>query len=568
MPLKLKRRLNVWLSRLHRGRAGSAARILEDVQRDLTSLSHATEGVFLQVGQNLGDLQSRTCEIASEASRIAEILSGDGGALHALDRVLNSRYAHSETDEIAVVVSRMQEHARGVRQAIESIGTIIKSFDVLCVMTRMESARFERAGELFTGLADSVSSLARQIRREVSATADAAAVLYSVTTKAAQQMQESGRRYEDNLMPLTTEARADVHAIQQYCGRVSEAGKLLSTRFKAVSHCIGDLVSALQVHDIVRQQVEHILERLGGSDVHDPNLPDLARLQAAQLRNARNTFESSVHQLQGALADIQRNVGEAIDESSRLFDTPGSHGSSRSDSTVWDVAALISILESDSAADVEFVEALKSVRESIEIMSAALGEAVSIGFQMQRTALNATIHAAQLGTDGAALEIVAQAIQTLARNNETASETLDRHLRALDQAAASLAIPAGAQAQADVMAQLRDSSEALSTLRVKAHGDYIRTAQLSLALKEGIQKAADAFGTQHECLRVMDSAARRLEEIGASSSVSIVEGGGLTTSLYTMEAERAVHQEVFGQIGESRAVLSEAVGHEENVEFF
>ena len=158
MPLATsvwKRRVTSWRS----AAAGSDA-VLRKVRRQLAGFG-ATEQAFLSVCQRLMDLQLRTREIASQTSAIATLLSHDEDSL-VLEEVLKATHHGQQGEEAVNVVEGIQGQAREIARAIQSVSPLVRTFDVLGIMTRIESARYEAAGVTFTGLADSVATLSRQ----------------------------------------------------------------------------------------------------------------------------------------------------------------------------------------------------------------------------------------------------------------------------------------------------------------------------------------------------------------------------------------------------------------------
>ncbi len=149
------------------------------------------------------------------------------------------------------------------------------------------------------------------------------------------------------------------------------------------------------------------------------------------MSHSRTTFETSVTQVRDALAQIVRNIAEVAGESARLPGLSGAGEASFFAGVQSDLAGILTILDSNAVEDHRLAEAAASVHQRVSGIAETIAGVRAIGIEMQRIALNATIQAAHLGTDGAALEIVAQAIQALARETETASGMLDGRLRTI-----------------------------------------------------------------------------------------------------------------------------------------
>jgi methyl-accepting chemotaxis protein len=565
-----------WTQRVANWRSQSRTRearsVLRNIQRDLGGVSSSTEGLFLLVGERLMDLQVRAREIASQTTAIAELLSNDAGSLVVLDEVLSATCASRDGNGIAAAIEGIQESAKSIHQAIQAIGPVVKTFDVLGVLTRIESAHLEGAGATFVGLADAVVLLSQQVREQIGATAESATVLLETTSQASEELRQVAQKHRETLGPLASQTSLELHKIRDHHNLVSDATKRLAARFDGVSQAVGDVVTALQAHDIVRQQVEHVLEALGRLGRADSNLAETARLQAAQLNNSRITFESSVGQIRDALVQIERNIGEVVEEAARLLGLSGSGGGSFLSSVASDLAGILTILDSNQVADQRLAEAAVSVRQRIAGISQTIAGVGSIGIQMQRVALNATIQAARLGPEGAAIEIVAQAIQVLARETETASGTLEDRLRTIRDAVAALETSTAARGGSEAQtAHLRRSAEALSSMQDKARGGYARAVDLTAGLKQEIRETIETFGRQDECLRVLAAATEMLRELSSDAPLRDPAGVELTASSYTMQSERGVHHALYETVPQDRPFPQESAlpaSQEDNVEFF
>lgn len=546
--------------------------LLKQIHEDLGGVSSSTEGVFLLVGERLMELQLRTREIAGQTSAIAELLLHETDSLGVLDEVLAAACANQQGDDTAGAIRGIQSNATSLFSAVQGIGPVVRTFDVLGVMTRIESARVEGEGASFVSLAIAVASLSQQIRVQIGTTADSATMLLRTTSKAAEQMREVAQKQRENLGPLARQTSAELQKMKEHRSQVSEATKRLAARFDEILRSIGDVVTALQAHDIVRQQVDHVLEALPRPDSPDSNLMEIARLQAAQLDNSRTTFEASVRQIHEALAQIERNIEEVAEESARLLGLSGTAGASFFSSVQAELAGIFAILDSNVAGDGRLAEAAVSVHQRVGEISQTISGVLVIGLQMQRIALNATIQAAQLGPDGAALEIIADAIRALARQTETAAGTFESGLMSLKDGALALGASTAARTGSEVqIAHLRQSIDALSSIQDQARGDYSGTLEAAAGMKRQIRETIDAFGTQEGCLQVLATATEMIRQLSIDTRSTESAGAEQLSAIYTMQSERDVHQSLYqpaNQVDAFSPAGAAPAEQEENVEFF
>jgi len=549
--------------------AAETKKILRSVGGSLEGVSSSTEGVFLQAGERLMSLQTHANEIAQLATSVAELQAGDSGALTVLDEVLAAacqlqKTGHSEK------VRELQTQARAIQQAIETIGPAVKTFDVLSVMIRIESVRCEATGAIFVGLADAVTQLSQQIRERIGATAGAAGVLLETISCAAEDIGRTLQERQASLGPLTSEASAELLKIGDNRQRASQATQLLGARFSDISAAVGNIVTALQFHDIVRQQMEHTTDALR-LDEAKVNAGEVARLRAAQLQHSRATFENSVKEIRQALAQVEQNAGMVAGELAGLLGISGSGDASYFSGIESGLKSILTILQGNAAADRRLREAAVSIQQPVSEISKTVAGVRTIGIEMQRIAMNATIQATRLEHSGGALEIVALAILTLARQIETSSDTLEQCLRTVREDAAAVGAAAAADSEAEgQIAILRQSAAALSSMESRSKADYTRTVALTAALQREIGETISGFGTQDECLGALDAAIQALQGVSALEATPENAAAELGMSQYTMHSERAVHRALYDAENSSDDVPAESppLVAEENVEFF
>ncbi len=525
------------------------------------------------------DLQLRAREIAGQTTSVAELLSNDGGSLLVLDAVLKTAGEYREDHDIVESVGIVRERSRAIHRAFESFDRLVNTFDVLGMMTRIESARFETSGGNFVGLADAVMALSRQIREHIVSTAGSAKALLETSSQAGEEVRRVAQIRRENLGPLARQTGVSIQEIADRRKRVARANTQFAARFEGVSRAIGDLVQALQAHDIVRQQIEHVQEALHRLDVldrADTRLFAAARLQTAQLNNSHATFKRSVEQIRSALARIEGNIEEVAGDAASLL---GSSDAADDASVVTGVESnltgILKALDSNADADRLLMGAVVSIDQRVSEISRTMAGVRTIGIEMQRIALNATIQAARLGQDGGALEVVANSVQGLAREADTASSTIEDRLSGIRDAALALDKATARRDSATQIPQLRRSASGLNSTQDQARDGYNRTIEKIAELKRLIGETVSGFGDQSDVLERMTGAARQLHELAADDRSPESLDVERNAAIYTMTSERAVHNALFdtGDPQNQQSPLPDAVsgapdGQEENVEFF
>lgn len=562
-----------WSGWSARGRNRKAQETIEKVRRELTDLNATTEDAFLAVGSQLQDLQSGAQAVARAATSIARILSNDVGAhtLISLDEVLEYGRARSDAGARADEIQKFTSSAKAIQASVAHFEHVVKSFDVLSIMTRIESSRFGSSTANFDALADDVSNLSRRIREQMNTTAGLAEALAENASAAALQIRNVALDQQQNLKPLSERVRAGLVRIQDHCGRSADTAERLAMRFEEVSRKMGDVVSALQFQDIIRQQIEHVLEALNPAS-YEPGLqgrntqPNI-RLQAAQLDNARETFLSSVESVRNALMGIDRNVAEMFAESSQLLGSSATGTRSFFVSVEEDFDAIAAILDRNTSGDRRLAGIDSAVRAMLAEMTASVADVQAIGIQMLRVSLNAMVQGIRLGSQGSTLHTIAQAIQSLARGLDETCGQIQRQFETIHGIADALTIsaegPSGANPEC---ANLHQSITDLRAIHERTEESYKQTAPLVDHFAKQIQETIQMFGTQEEVADVLAHATKALQEVAPAADSAPVGLDPLSTA-YTMHAERSVHTAVL--LGDPAGLAKDGANEAaENVEFF
>ncbi|WP_321472955.1 methyl-accepting chemotaxis protein [uncultured Paludibaculum sp.] len=555
--------------------AAETAALVRDVDADLTAFNHSTEEVFLPVGRRLMEIQSMARSVAMKLAEMARHLSNNESSIASLDCVLSAAQRDGAGDRIAGWVQGIRCDAKALGSTIDAFGPLVHTFDVLAVMTRIESARFVGEEGRFVGLAASVLELSQQIRQQVGTSAASVAILLQTASEAAAEAGAAARRREENLGPLTEQTSAGLRKIKEHRKEVASVNAQLASRFEGVSAAVGDLVTALQSQDIVRQQVEHVqqaLRALHGGTGGRGELPAVARLQAAQLDNSRATLAETVQQIRGSLARIEGNVTEVAGEAACLLGASGQSEPAFFDSVKSNLEGSLDLLCSNRDSERRLASTAVTVHKRVCEIAETISGIRAVGVMMQRIALNATIQAARLGEEGASMEIVANAIQWLAGEAEQASEKTETLLQRIRERATSLETTTESFGTTEAeIARLRHDTTALHDAEALARSGYRQSMELIEGLKQRLQRTVAEFGTQDETLGILDRASGVLRGLGADAQSCDLGSTDVVPASYTMHSERSIHAAF--QAGRStneadrlRGVRENAA--EDNIEFF
>jgi len=547
----------------------SAADLLQKAQKQLAMVSSSTEGSFLKTGESLMELQSKARQISSQTASISELLLNDNDSLAVLDEIQGAAIQGYQDDEVLSRTEEVEASARAIHTAIQQTDPMVGVFYLLGVKTRVESVQFSGHGESFANLADAVTALSRKIRDVVNASEDSAAVLLAAAADAAMEVRGMARKHQENLGPLIRQTSTELENIKHHQTRLSEAAQKRAQSFDRVSQALGDVVCALQSHDIVRQQIEHVLAALNGIDssaLESPASASVLRIQAAQLSHSKTTFAKSVRQIHESLREIQQNIEEITEDSAEVSSMPGSGERSMAARANANLGGILAILESDQALDDRLLGVAAGIQERVAEISRLIAGLQAIGTDMQHTALNAIFQAAQLGSEGATLRTIADTIRIQAKGADNIYSTLDRQMSSIQTAASALEKAFAARgASADQVSSLRRNIAAVTSRQEQTQRENLSAMELAAELKRQIAETVDGFGMQEECSRLLGDAADLLHHLSGEENLTDHAGLEWITASYTMHSERATHENACGIAPVTDGTLP---GQDDNVEFF
>lgn len=549
---------------------------LGGMEKGLSSVMQGRERDFLALGENLMRLEAGCEGISRSAGELAECASAT--ALHAtLDRF---------SGELAALTSAASDEAgreslrdiEAVSAIVEELSTIVAAFarivkhlSMLGIATRIESARLGGDGRGFSTLADDVEKLAHLIVEHCAGIAAKVEALRGHVASARERTQGIIRAQEQCYTLISKELTANIAGLAALSDRSSALSGELSRSAEAIRADVSQAVRSLQSHDIVRQQIEHAEHALvevanvlddEAAAAAPEDLADLAAfvadvltLQDSQLGSADSHFSEAAAHLRDSLASLSgriRGIGAAI------VDALGEEGGEGALSRVEGGIATVKAQLGDFAAQGEALGGIMdSVAGTISGMGGAIEAIEEVGAEIELIAINASIKAAHTGEAGAALGVLALAIQRLSVDARRQTDAVAAILTNISKASQTL--QETASRHNDQSASWRVMDE-LDTALVSARDDAARMTRLfgelqsaSATLGDEAARVAAGIDFDRDIGAKLADIRRTLEaEVGSAREFAPQGGLGRSHRLralydrYTMEAERAVHEAAFG----------------------
>src|SRR5258708_37986474 len=234
-----------------------------------------------------------------------------------------------------------------------------------------------------------------------------------------------------------------LRAFEERRQRAAESSARQAADYEALCDAAGSVVRSVQLHDITRQQIEHVAEALrqlrsaceGGRGSLPPDARAILALQSSQLCGAAGVFASSVGRMERDLEGMARRVQGMAEAGRTLMGISDDEHESFFLRMEDHFTAILKMLGICTTGQAEMESTAANLAETINRMRASVAEVRGIEIRIQRIATNATIRATHIGTRGDALNVIAEVMHRLALDSNANTEIVAGTLDAMTNAA-------------------------------------------------------------------------------------------------------------------------------------
>nr|WP_246551272.1 methyl-accepting chemotaxis protein [Geobacter hydrogenophilus] len=422
----------------------------------LALFNGSTEEEFLAIGARLHDFYGRAGEIEGMSRQVADLILGDEisrdmAALHGIvDRIADYlTRAEAESDQSATTLKTILSHISHVDEPLDGFRKIIKNLHMLSTAVKIESARLGEGAAGFNTLADDVERLSVSIKEKSVAILGERETLSARIGGTLARVTASEAEQRKNVHQILDKTRESLDTLAEIHGRCSEAVGIVTSSSAETAESIAEVVTSLQFHDITRQQIEHVKEALDdlvpnlAGQAADPvkgagEVADVCELQEAQLRHARDELSSAVVRIVENLRAIARQQTRLSDETRVMAGTADQAGSSFFADMESGMGRVTDVLSDNAAANRNLASAMETVVASVRDIAGFVTDIEEIGSEIELIALNSQVKAANTGEGGAALGVLAEAIQHLSVDARARTGAVSDTLRKVTEVTESL----------------------------------------------------------------------------------------------------------------------------------
>jgi methyl-accepting chemotaxis protein len=557
---------------------------LLNISGGLEGLIHKREVDFLRLGEMVMGFSEQSRRLSDKAMNLSGMVSNQSmdGSVRMLSEQVEEILAVCNigtSSQCLEDIDRLRKGVQGLTEKFVDFRKIVRNLQMLGIATRIESARLGDLGKGFANLSEEVDKLAQTIIHDLAIiqerTKRLESVVHEVRAKAGSILGEQLRcgegirvDIEKNIQALSRITRnADL-----FTGRLSEKTQQISTN-------LSKIVSSLQFHDIVRQQVEHIThslaemtDELRGFDQPAENgteqaeefdeqvllgwVRDVGHLNSAQLRNAGNRFEEAVEHIRESLREIGSTTLETADEVDLLVRGGSEKEGDLLENLRRNTEVVVAMLDGFGESMRTIAGLMDDLGVTVSDMECFLESIEGVGEEIELIALNATINSAHTGEKGRPLSVLAEAIRGLSIQARKDTALFTDNLREIT-ASSNILKGRAAELVADVATDRLTEGQRTLLTRIEGMSRSFNSL-LQEVREDGMVLGRSLHGRAHSidihreiCPRLM-WAAGELEKMAGSIAEEAACNGKrpdrleLLLSRYTMEMERIVYQSTFG----------------------
>jgi len=291
-------------------------------------MAGTTEDEFLQIGSQLQEFYLRSADLTSMANRLVDAVSGERvqNLVERLRRMIADMEAYlanarAQSDDSCQTLEQILNLLNQVSHPLEGFQKMYKALRMLSISTKIESSRMGEQGTAFLTLAMDVEKLSHQVNEKSSNILKQRQMLAGMISENLKVVSSTKAAQDANVGGILTRTAHSLEELVSVNERCTRFGGLVASISGEVTGNISEVVSSMQMHDMTRQQVEHIVEALerlsvklqdSVADATDQEryrkliieVGDVCELQSAQLRFAASELCGAVSSILDNLRDM------------------------------------------------------------------------------------------------------------------------------------------------------------------------------------------------------------------------------------------------------------------------
>jgi hypothetical protein len=524
----------------------------------LASPRQKIDEIFVNVGEKL----TRSASLLEQISAAFEALPGELDRPELAEATQQLATVSIRAGEISAAFAREQgdltrlvELVGSAQRPVEDLRRSIRMMGILSINARVVSAsvRGLENSDVFTS---DIATLSSSAFETIGLFSQVYETLAHQVREAAATRARFEQRHSSSLDDLSRKIALSVNEVTAQRQRSAEESSETARVTRSINQGVMTAVMALQVGDATRQRVEHVEHSLAISSELAPETGTaIAALGAAQLNDTIATLDAEVAEAQRALGTLADDAQQITIRSQQVYGEGGTGGSALSLLSEQTRLAVMVLRDCEGERQ-KLGEVTSAVEATVKQMIGHVEAVQDIEANMRLVSLNAAIRCAQLGTEGAALNVIARQLRDLTGETVAAADAAADRLRQTAELALAFSAAAGDETLNQVARLERQALDGLGLM--ESVETRIRTALVVLGqaapkVASLLNAAISDFSDHGAIAEALADVEMQLTEQGQDAATSASPGTELAETLarirrsYTMEGERRIHDGMWGR---------------------
>lgn len=570
---------------------------IENIEKVFTSLHAIKEPievvlndsgpVFEQIGTELQLIYTGAKELNQLNVEAASMVDGDSdtNSLSQIGGLANEslKMLESSREDIGKGIENVQtsaNHLVNLRSKTSVIKRISKTLNIVALNIAMESTRSMECEEMFSFFVSEIKALSKNVNAITLSMHEDAASAYQKQMDAFGDISTQKMQLASLADTAHEVVQDNISKIEQLVASSLNAMNMAGIHSEKISRQVGEVVVAIQFHDIARQQLEHVIEAFDdaeklcekgtGTSVSEDQKAEILdqvysifNLQSAQMNLVINEIGDSHKKIAKAFDEIGNEADQLVNRVMGLgligIDETGER-SCFSD-LISGLEHLDNIMEQGHGMAHKVEETMLESTETVAKLSDHIKQIEGISMDLHIKAINAVLMSMRLGKKGKTLAVLAQDVTAVSKeSNEFVAEVVDiikeigsiaHDLKCLTSRANDESSETGVVSESSLTQGVENISNAYEQFKENASGAIERSKEL----KEKIVQTESGLSFVIEIIEQLIEGRKRIDSlVQLLKPFSLAEnrddsGIEYVSERYTMESERHVHEQALGQTG-------------------
>lgn len=406
---------------------------LDELSRRLVSLSSTMGNYYLTVGARVQEYSDRSARISGSALAASRIISGDdlktaivglSGMVDQMEEIFN----HVETVSNANMekLGSIGGTVRSVEKELDGLSTTSRDLKMLALSTKIQSTKTGVGSSAFMQLGEDIGKMSVIISSKAEDLLNETTTLSDFIRKVQANLYDLRKSQREKTESVLTWIRTIIESLSGLSNSSRKEAERIRKNSDKISQSVADMVTSVQYQDISKQQLEKVIEGL--EQIKSAPPPETGeRMVSAQIHKTGQCLEE-VHRLRKTDVIVQESLGkivhslqvitESINKMTEVTSVVNRDSIRFMGELDTAISSITSFLEEVLKANREMSVSMNSLGQTIEGMSEFAQDIEMISSEVELISLNARIMAAQAGTGGAGMGIIAEAVKETAAHSD------------------------------------------------------------------------------------------------------------------------------------------------------